>query len=372
MKEKVTDILCRMAPYVEASGLTLEVFFVDEDFGIVEIIVRPITGSTDEDIHAIQSSVEQIILKRAAGVRQVEFLREAPADPKIEEEEEVPDLAEKELVPLREGTGLALEMLLSLEKSLRNDATDHILRENRQADHFLNGPYPKWAIDARDRFVNIPPDGAPKALLRSLRAVFPAVERTTRALSRVVEAERTAWRRGDDPLKDNTAPQLLKDEANEDLSDLHRILGELRPHLGDSTLVTSDDPPISGTSPDASGSRPTTVLLDRIFKDGSLRKVRDVYLEAGESSATLRYRFGREIRPVVEFPRTLYRSLIARIKHLASLDVTERKRRQEGLITFTEKSGYQGLNVQVQTIPDHFAERVRLRLFLPSDRRPSP
>ncbi len=367
MKEKVSDILYRMAPYSEASGAWLEVFFVDEDFGIVEILVRPQPRAADEEIRAIQYSVEQMILQKATGVRQVEFLREAPANPNIEKEEEVPDLAEKELVPLREGTGLALEMLLSLDKSLRSDVADRILKENRQAEHFLSGPYPKWAIDARDRFMNTPTDSPPKALLRGLREVFPAVERTTRALSRVVDAERTAWHRSVVPLKDNTAPQLLKEEAKEDLSDLHYILDELRPHLGDSTLASSDDPPDSN----AKGSRPTTVLLDRIFKDGSLRKVRDVYLEAGESSATLRYRFGREIRPMVEFPRTLYRSLIARIKHLASLDVSERKRRQEGRITFTEKSGYQGLNVQVQTIPDHFAERVRLRLFLPSDRRPS-
>ena len=113
MKEKVSDILCRMAPYIEASGVALEVFFVDEDFGMVEVLVRPKTGAADEDIAAIQYSVEQMILHKAAGIRQVEFFREVPDTPTINNEEDVPDLADTEGCAFRQWPadrrGLALD-----------------------------------------------------------------------------------------------------------------------------------------------------------------------------------------------------------------------------------------------------------------------
>jgi type II secretory ATPase GspE/PulE/Tfp pilus assembly ATPase PilB-like protein len=201
--------------------------------------------------------------------------------------------------------------------------------------------------------------------LRKLRDIFPAVDRTTRALSRVVEGERNAWKNTEIPFKSNTAPVIMMDEARGDYCDLQRILTEMRPHLGDRTLADFDGAPEEAEKQE---SRPTTHLLDRIFRDAATRHVRDVYIEAGESSATLKYRVGREIQPIVEFPRTLYRLLLTRLKHLASLDITERRRRQEGLICFSDTSGYKGLNVQVQTIPDQFAERVRLHLQLPSPR----
>jgi len=364
MTDNIKDILRRMRPYLEASGAAVEVFFVDEDFGIVELLVSRRDGQADEDIRTLQYSLEQMLLQKIRGIRQVEFLKELPAASGVAGPD-VPDLAEEELATLRAGTILALQILSSLEETLRQDAKDRTLREARQAEHFLGGPYPKWVADARERFEQLPRRDEPKVLLRKLRDIFPALDRTTRALSRVVDAERRAWENTEIPFRPNTAPIVMMEEARGDYCDLQRILTEMRPHLGDRTLEDFD---ANTEEPEKQPSRPTTHLLDRIFRDAATRHVRDVYIEVGESSATLKYRVGREIRPVVEFPRTLYRLLLARLKHLAALDVTERRRRQEGLICFSDTSGYKGLNVQVQTIPDHFAERVRLHLQLPAAR----
>ncbi|MFH2201617.1 MAG: ATPase, T2SS/T4P/T4SS family [Elusimicrobiota bacterium] len=364
MKETADDIIKRMRPYIEASGAAIEVYFFDADFGVVELLHKPLSNTTEEDLRAIQYSVEQMLLQKGQGVRHVEFLTGPPKPPEAAAEQDVPDVAEDELSTLRAGTGLALDMLQSIDKALRSDAAESLLRERRQAENFLNGPYPQWASEARDRFASILDDAPAKATLRRLRDIYPAVDRTARALARVVEAERAAWG-GDDRPPDGAAPCLLQTVTQEDYSDLRRILAEIRPHLGDRTL---GDLNFAGTPEDSDeDSRPTNHLLDRIFRDAAQRQIRDVYIEAGEASALLQYRIGREIRPIVEFPRTLYRALLTRIKHLAALDIAERTRQQEGLICFSESSGYKGLNVQVLTIPGQFAERVRLRLQLPRE-----
>ena len=361
MKDSIDEILDRMRPYIKASGVAVDVFFVDDDFGIVELILKPRPGVTDDDLRAIQYSLEQMILKKTRGVRQVDFLAAPPLEAESPLDRDVPDLAEEDLAKLRAGTGLALDMLKTIETALRDDADGRTLRQRRQAEHFLSGPYPQWSSEAHDRFASLPRNAPPQVLLRQLRDIYPAVDRTARALGRVVEVERAAWSEALPPRQDAATPCLLQTGAVEDYADLRRILSEIRPHLGDRTLA--DD----GCTDENEGSPPTNRLLDRIFRDASQLKIRDIYIEAGESSALLQYRVGRKIRPIAEFPRTLYRSLLVKIKHLAALDITERARRQEGQISFSETSGYKGLSVQVLTIPAHFAERVRLRLHLPAD-----
>ena len=131
------------------------------------------------------------------------------------------------------------------------------------------------------------------------------------------------------------------------------VLDGLRPTLGDRVLegLASEEDAFD--------------LLDRIFKDAVRRAVRDVYLDPESSTTRLRYRLGRRIETVLEFPNRLYSSVLARIKHLASLDTSERRRRQEGLICFTAASGYGGLTVQVLTMPAAQTEWAHLRLHFP-------
>lgn len=353
MKESAEKILDRMRPYLAADGASAELFFTDEDFGIVEILLRGRSGTSESVLRSLRYSLEQMILRQVPGVRQVDFHSEPPTEPRVDKEPEPPPPL-SEVSRLRAGTGLALDMLRGLEEAIRKDTARNALKRPQNAEHFLNGPYCRWVREADNRTRSLPPDTRENNLA-PLREIFLTLDRAARAYTRVLETERNAWK--DDGAGDR-APRVLSTDTVEESRQLLEVLDGLRPTLGIRTL--------DGFR----GEEDAFDLLDRIFKDAARRKVRDVYLEPLSRTAKLSYRVGRRIQNVLEFPLPLYRSVLARIKHLASLDDAERSRRQEGLICFTASSGYGGLTVQTLTMPDGPAERIHLRLHFPKQAAP--
>lgn len=364
MKDIVAQVLNRMRPYVERDCSALEAFFVDEDFGIVEILLRRRPETTEEAIDAVRYSVEQMILRQVPGVRQVEFLAESPPPPGVPPQP-TGQPGPAELAKLRSGAALALSILDDLETLLRADAAARALRRPHGSWRFLNGPYRNWLDAALSSRQALPPASAgAEELLPPLREIYFNLERAARAFARLVEVERAAWDGELDARPDEARPRSLRRAAELDLHQALFILEELRPRLGDRTLEGF----LAGDGAPEEDAAPTVRLLDRIFKDALQQHIRDVYLDLQSVSAVLQYRVGRRLERVLSFPPRLYAPLVAKIKHLASLDVADKRRRQEGLICFTASSGYRGLTVQVQTIPDQLAERVRFRLHLPAGR----
>ncbi len=353
MKESAERILDRMRPYVEADGASAELFFADEDFGIVEILLRARPGTTENTLHSLRYSLEQMILRQVPGVRQVDFLSKPPLEqPAAPKPEAAPPLSE--VSRLRAGTGLALDMLRGLEEAIRKDTARNALKRPQNAEHFLNGPYCQWVREADTQARSLP-TAASQASLAPLREIFLTLDRAAQAYTRVLETERNAWR---DQIGNGQAPRVLSTDTISESRQLLEVLDGLRPTLGIRTL--------DGFR----GKEDAFDLLDRIFKDAARRSVRDVYLDPLSRTAKLSYRIGRRIQNVLEFPLPLYRTVLARIKHLASLDAAERSRRQEGLICFTTSSGYGGLTVQALTMPDGPAERIHLRLHFPQQATP--
>lgn len=363
MKDAVSQVVSRLRPFAERDGAELEVFHVDEDFGVVEICLRRRPDAHEDALSAVRYAVEQMILRQVQGVRQVEFVEEpglesAPA-PASAAAPSPPELS-----ALRSGAALACDILLDLETALRGDLAADALKRRHSAEHLLCGPYRNWLEDAaRNASPDRAPGASPEDALPPLRESFFNLDRAARAFARTLDGELRAWEAEPGALRDDALPRALRAPERRELEQALGILEELRPRLGDRTLegFLANE----GAKTEATAA-PTVTLLDRIFKDALHQKVRDVYLDLGQSSAVLQYRVGRRVERVLSFSTSLYPPLLARIKHLASLDVADRRRRQEGLICFTASSGYGGLTVQVQTIPGQFAERVRFRLHLPS------
>ncbi len=353
MKESAERILDRMRPYLEADGASAELFFADEDFGIVEILLRTRPETAENALHSLRYSLEQMILRQVQGVRQVDFLSKSPPEASVAPKPEPPPPL-SEVSRLRAGTGLALDMLRGLEEAIRKDTAHNALKRPQNAEYFLNGPYCQWVREADNRSRSLPAD-TQQNILPPLREIFLTLDRAARAYTRVLETERNAWR---DEGGDARVPRVLSTDTVEESRQLLEVLDGLRPTLGIRTL--------DGFR----GEEDAFDLLDRIFKDAARRSLRDIYIEPTVGSAKLSYRVGRRVQNVLEFPLPLYRTVLARIKHLASLDASERKRRQEGLICFTASSGYGGLTVQTLTVPDGPAERIHLRLHFPKQAAP--
>jgi general secretion pathway protein E len=87
----------------------------------------------------------------------------------------------------------------------------------------------------------------------------------------------------------------------------------------------------------------------------------DIHLESTIHGLRVRFRVDGVLTPAPEPPPSLHRAVVSRIKLLAELDISERRRPQDGRIRVRREDGE--LDLRVATAPTHFGESVVLRLL---------
>jgi len=103
-------------------------------------------------------------------------------------------------------------------------------------------------------------------------------------------------------------------------------------------------------------------LATALIVEGIDRKASDVHIEPDRNSVLVRYRVdGLMVPRDGTVPRSLHPGLISRIKVLSGLDITERRKPQDGRISL-EVNG-KGFDLRVATIPTRYGEKVTLRIL---------
>jgi type II secretory ATPase GspE/PulE/Tfp pilus assembly ATPase PilB-like protein len=107
------------------------------------------------------------------------------------------------------------------------------------------------------------------------------------------------------------------------------------------------------------------VRLQRIiFEEAVSQDASDVHIEPHSSSSSVRFRVNGLMKDAFEVPRWLHDNLIARIKILAKLDISERRIPQDGHIGSDEGAGP---DIRVSVLPSRSGEKVVMR-FLRSNK----
>ena len=94
--------------------------------------------------------------------------------------------------------------------------------------------------------------------------------------------------------------------------------------------------------------------------------VSDIHIESQPGREKMRIRFRKDgvLRPYLELPHTYRNALIARIKIMCDLDISERRKPQDGKINFAKFVPAAQLELRVATIPtDNGLEDVVMRLL---------
>lgn len=89
----------------------------------------------------------------------------------------------------------------------------------------------------------------------------------------------------------------------------------------------------------------------------------DIHFEPQKKALQIRYRIDGELIPI-QLPEQLTRlqaAIISRLKIMSRLNISERRRPQDGRIKFT--AGGKDLDIRVSTFPTNFGESVSLRLL---------
>lgn len=94
-------------------------------------------------------------------------------------------------------------------------------------------------------------------------------------------------------------------------------------------------------------------LINTMIMEAQSQGVSDIHIETqpGREKVKIRFRKDGTLRPYMELPHTYRSALIARIKIMCDLDISERRKPQDGKINFGKFAQGQKLELRVATIP---------------------
>ena len=160
---------------------------------------------------------------------------------------------------------------------------------------------------------------------------------------------------------------------DEDLPDLENIG---TPQTSSSELLESMELSSSGEDTHNDEEKPieqsdnTLVrLINTMIIEAHARGVSDIHVESQPRRAKVRIRFRQDgmLSPYLELPHTYRSALVARLKIMADLDISERRKPQDGKINFSKFSAKHRLELRIATIPTaNGLEDVVMRLLASS------
>ena len=104
-----------------------------------------------------------------------------------------------------------------------------------------------------------------------------------------------------------------------------------------------------------------------VFSEAVRLGASDIHIEPGRRQTRIRYRVDGLMLDAFELPRWLHEQLVARIKVMARLDITERRLPQDGHIV--DRS--EGIDGRLSTMPTQGGEAVVVRIFRDRENLPT-
>lgn len=115
------------------------------------------------------------------------------------------------------------------------------------------------------------------------------------------------------------------------------------------------------TAAQLAAQKPVVRLVNNLLLNAVQRRASDVHVRPREHHAEARYRIDGSLQLIGEFSAALVPAIVARIKVLASLDVTERRLPQDGAIHIDTPHGQ--VDMRVSIMPAIYGENVVIRIL---------
>ncbi|MFL2094505.1 GspE/PulE family protein [Marinilactibacillus psychrotolerans] len=102
-------------------------------------------------------------------------------------------------------------------------------------------------------------------------------------------------------------------------------------------------------------------VLDQILEAGVTMHASDIHLDQSETLVNVRYRVDGTLRNERTLPKSAMNSLVARIKILAGLNITESRLPQDGRISVSIMG--KSINLRISTLPTVYGEKIVIRIL---------
>jgi general secretion pathway protein E len=123
----------------------------------------------------------------------------------------------------------------------------------------------------------------------------------------------------------------------------------------------------SGKELDAS-DRPVIQAVEHLMRYAFENRASDIHVEPKREQSVVRLRIDGVLHAVYALPPQVHAPIVSRIKMLARLDISEKRRPQDGRIKVDQEG--REVEIRVSTLPTAFGEKAVLRIFDPETLAP--
>ena len=109
------------------------------------------------------------------------------------------------------------------------------------------------------------------------------------------------------------------------------------------------------------GDVPVVRIVNQLLREAVMDRASDVHFEPQEHGVRVRYRIDGVLQDIAHLPKTSQAGLLSRIKVMADMDITERRRPQDGRIAL--RMDDRPLDFRVATLPTPAGESIVIRIL---------
>lgn len=105
---------------------------------------------------------------------------------------------------------------------------------------------------------------------------------------------------------------------------------------------------------------PIVLLVNKIIEQAVNERASDIHIEALEDQVRVRYRIDGAMQEVMRYPKDLQSAIVARIKIVSGMNISEKRAPQDGRMTLIfNRVEY---DLRVSSLPTTFGEKVVMRI----------
>lgn len=105
---------------------------------------------------------------------------------------------------------------------------------------------------------------------------------------------------------------------------------------------------------------PIVMLVNNVLEQAVRERASDIHIEPFERNIRVRYRVDGSLREAITYDKTLLGAITARVKIMSGMDISEKRKPQDGRLTITvDKREY---DVRVSDLPTVYGEKIVMRL----------
>lgn len=105
---------------------------------------------------------------------------------------------------------------------------------------------------------------------------------------------------------------------------------------------------------------PIVILVKNLIEYAVRQRASDIHIEPFENLVRVRYRVDGVLREIITYDKALFPAIIARLKIISGMDISEKRKPQDGRITMDVD--HREYDIRVSNLPTVYGEKVVMRL----------